>query len=83
MEIIPDEVLSLAALVAAYVGVARGFGLSDRWTHVAAVLIAAVFILVPDWLRQTLVAISVVGLTASGAYQYTKGILKRGDDKNG
>ena len=76
MESVATDVLSLAALVAAYVGVARGFGLPDKWTHLAAVLIAAVFILVPDWLRQLLVTISVVGITASGAYQYTK---KRSD----
>lgn len=78
MEVIATDVLSLAALVAAYVGVARGFGLTDKWTHLAAVLIAAVFILVPDPIQQTLITISVVGLTASGAYQYTK---KRSDTK--
>ncbi|NMM52165.1 hypothetical protein [Paenibacillus aquistagni] len=78
MEVIATDVLSLAALVAAYVGVARGFGLTDKWTHLAAVLIAAVFILVPDPIQQTLITTSVVGLTASGAYQYTK---KRSDTK--
>lgn len=76
MEIVSNDILTLAALVAAYVGVARGFGLADKWTHITALLVAAVFILVPVWLQQTLIQISVVGLTASGAYQYTK---KRSD----
>lgn len=69
---ISNDVLTLAALVAAYVGVARGFGLSDRWVNIAAVLIAAVFVLVPSWLQSYLIQISVIGLSATGAYQFAK-----------
>lgn len=67
-----NEILQLAALVAAFVGVAKGFGLTERWTHVAALLFAALFVLVPDQVQDKITLISVVGLTASGAYQYVK-----------
>ncbi|WP_028546430.1 hypothetical protein [Paenibacillus taiwanensis] len=72
MEVISNDILTLAALVAAYVGVARGFGLADKWTHVTALLVAAVFVLVPVFIQQKLVLISVIGLSATGAYQFTK-----------
>jgi len=67
-----NEILQLAALVAAFVGVTKGFGLTERWTHVAALLFAALFVLVPAAARETITMISIVGLTASGAYQYVK-----------
>ncbi|MGM0882584.1 MAG: hypothetical protein ACQEXQ_16275 [Bacillota bacterium] len=67
-----EDVLQLAALVAAYVGVAKGFGLAEKWTHLVSLLIAAVFVLVPDVIQDKIALISVIGLTASGAYQYVK-----------
>jgi len=69
---VDNEILQLAALVAAYVGVVKGFGLSERWTHVAALFFAAIFVLVPGPVREAITLISIVGLTASGAYQYVK-----------
>lgn len=69
---ISNDVLTLAALVAAYVGVARGFGLPDRWINIAAVMIAAIFVLVPEWLQEIFIQISVIGLSATGAYQFAK-----------
>lgn len=72
-----DQVLQLAALVAAYVGVGRAFGLSERWTHPTALLVASAFVLVPSVVQDKLTLISIVGLTASGAYQFVK---KRGTD---
>lgn len=69
---ISNDVLTLAALVAAYVGVIRGFGLGDRWIHPTAVLIAAVFVFIPPWWQDKLIQISVIGLSATGAYQFTK-----------
>lgn len=71
-------ILQAAALVAAYVGVAKAFGLTERWTHPTALVVASVFVLVPDAIRAQLTTISVIGLTASGAYQY----LKKRDDAN-
>ena len=73
------DILETAALVAAYVGVARKFGLLEKWTHPTAIGVAAVFVLVPDIIQAKLALISVIGLTASGAYQY----LKPGSEKNG
>jgi predicted metal-binding membrane protein len=75
---VSNDILTLAALVASYVGVAKGFGLTDKFTHLVALLVAAVFVLVPDSVQSAIITVSVVGLTASGAYHYTK---KR--DENG
>jgi hypothetical protein len=51
MDLMSNETLALATLVAAYVGVAKSLGLKTKWTNLAAVGIAAVFVLVPDVLR--------------------------------
>ncbi|MFH5187084.1 hypothetical protein ACHHV8_33380 [Paenibacillus sp. TAB 01] len=72
-----NDVLTLAALVAAYVGVAKGFGIKEKWTHIASLFFAAVFILVPEEAQALIIKISIIGLTASGAYQYVK---KRSDN---
>ncbi|KIL35876.1 membrane protein [Cohnella kolymensis] len=65
-------ILQCAALVAAYVGVAKSFGLEEKWTHPTALLVAAVFVLVPGYVQDKITLISIIGLTASGAYQYVK-----------
>ena len=72
VEAIATDILSLAAVVAAYVGVVKGYGINPKHSHVIALAIAALFVLVPGWIQEKLLLISVVGLTASGAYQYTK-----------
>ena len=71
-----NDLLALAALVAAWVGFVRGFGLQDKYTHLVAIAIAAIFVLVPDAISDQIVTISIVGLSATGAYQYTKGAKK-------
>lgn len=72
MDVIATDIMSLAAIVAAFVGVAKGFGLADKWTHLVALVIAAAFVLVPDPVSAKLTLVSVIGLTASGAYHYSK-----------
>lgn len=72
METIATDILSLAAVVAAYVGVVKAYGIDPKHSHVIALAIAAVFVLVPDVVKEKLLAISIVGLTASGAYNYIK-----------
>jgi len=72
VEAIATDILSLAAVVAAYVGVVKAYGINPKHSHVIALAIAAVFVLVPEWIQQKLLLVSVVGLTASGAYQYVK-----------
>jgi len=67
-----DEVALLAPIVAAYVGVAKEFKVPSRYYHLISLLIAAGFVLVPETVRQTLTTISIVGLTASGVYHFTK-----------
>ena len=79
MEAIATDILSLAAVVAAYVGVVKAYGVDPKHSHVIALVIAAVFVLVPDVVKEKLLAISIVGLTASGAYQY----IKKRDNSNG
>ena len=79
VEAIATDILSLAAVVAAYVGVVKAYGVDSKHSHVIALAIAAVFVLVPEFIQQKLLLISVVGLTASGAYQY----VKKRDDGNG
>lgn len=75
-----DEVALLAPIVAAYVGIAKEFRVPSRYYHLVSLLIATVFILVPDGIKQTLTTISLVGLTASGVYHFTK---KREEQSDG
>ncbi|OXM86450.1 hypothetical protein [Paenibacillus rigui] len=71
-----NDILTLAALVAAYVGVVKRFGMNEKWTHIAALLFSAIFVLIPESAQSLTIKMSVIGLTASGAYQYVK---KRSD----
>lgn len=66
------DILSLAAIVSAYVGVIRGFGLKKKWTHLVALTCAAFFVLIPAEYEKKIITISIVGLSATGAYQYIK-----------
>lgn len=68
-----EQILMLAAIVASYVGVFKAYGLSSKHNHIIGLVIAAIFLVVPSNVQQLLVTISLVGLTASGAYQYSKG----------
>jgi hypothetical protein len=67
-----NNILELAALVASFVGVAKRYGLRNQHSPLLALIIATVFVLVPDEIQEKIVMISVIGLTASGAYHYTK-----------
>lgn len=78
IETIATDIVSLAAVVAAFVGVAKSYGVDSKHSHAIALLIAALFVLVPEAIQTKLLLISVIGLTASGAYNYTK---NRGDQK--
>lgn len=69
---VTNDILTLAALVAAYVGVTKYFGLPEKYTHLVALAVAAIFVLVPEVVQAKITLISVIGLTASGAYQYVK-----------
>lgn len=67
-----QDIMTLAALVAAYVGVIKKLGLPANYSPIAALAIAAVFVLAPAAALGKLTAISVIGLTAAGAYSYVK-----------
>lgn len=62
----------LAPVVAAYVGMAKEFGLPSKWNHPIALVIAAIFVLSPAEVQRALTLISIIGLTASGLYHFTK-----------
>lgn len=80
MDVMSNDILQFAALVAAYVGVSKGFGLSDKYAPLVSLLIAAIFVLVPEFIQTKLTLISVVGLTAAGAYHFTKPRKEDGGD---
>lgn len=65
----------LAPIVAAIVGIAKEFKVPAKYNHLISLLIAAIFVLSPESLRMSLVLISVIGLSASGIYHFSK---KRG-----
>jgi len=67
-----SEILMLAAVVTSFVGIFKAYGIPSKHNHVICLVIAAIFVVVPDSIQQTLLTISLVGLTASGAYQYAK-----------
>jgi len=75
-----EQVALLAPIVAAYVGVAKEFKLPSRYNHLLSLAVATLFILVPEQIQYTLTTISVVGLTASGVYHFTK---KKSEDIKG
>lgn len=74
-----NDILTLAALVASFVGVAKLLGMPVRFSSILALGIAAVLVLVPSAVREQIVTISTIGLTATGAYQYAK---SKGEEKS-
>lgn len=72
-----EQVAMLAPIVAAYVGIAKEFRVPSRYYHLLSLAVAAVFVLTPTPIQQTLTTISIIGLTASGVYHFTK---KRDDN---
>lgn len=72
---IPDstDIMAFAGVIAATVGVIKSLSLfEDKWNPLIALLIAAIFVLSPEAVRQIITAILVLGLTASGHYHYNK-----------
>lgn len=74
------DILTMAALVAAYVGVAKLLGMPPKYSSLLALGVAAVIVLVPEGVQEKIVLISTIGLTATGAYEYAKNIKS---DKGG
>lgn len=72
MDIIATDIVTLAAIVAAVVGVFKTAGLPSEYSQLVALVVAAVVVLLPESIRQTALQIAVVGLSATGAYEYVK-----------
>ncbi|PCN44452.1 hypothetical protein B9C88_09555 [Brevibacillus laterosporus] len=67
------DIATLAAIVAALTGVAKGFGVPNKLAPIVAMAFSALFVFLPNGeLRNNLLTAVVVGLTASGAYSYAK-----------
>lgn len=67
-----NDILTLAALVAAFVGVTKAYGVPSKHSSLIAIVVAAIFVLVPPAVQEKIIVISTIGLTASGAYSYVK-----------
>lgn len=73
METITYDIATLAAIVAALTGVAKGLGMSGKFAPVAAMIFAALFVFAPDGaVKDGILTTAVVGLTAAGAYSYVR-----------
>lgn len=74
-----NDILTVAAIVAAYVTVIKGFKLlHNKYLPLVALAIAAVFVLVPAGVQEKLIVISTIGLSAAGVYELSRG---KGDMK--
>lgn len=74
---ITDHILQLSVLVAAIVGIFKPFGVPPKYNNLIALAVAAVFVLVPEFIRVKIIVICAIALLASGTYHYTK---KRGSE---
>jgi predicted metal-binding membrane protein len=68
-----EMIITVSAIVASYVTVFKSFNLVDnKFLPLVALVIAAIFVLVPREVYEKLVLISTIGLGAAGVYQMTK-----------
>lgn len=75
--VITTDIASLAVIVAAYVGIAKTIGLNAKYSPILALILSAIFVLIPSELQAKMVDVSVVALMASGAYSQ----IKKDDNK--
>lgn len=69
-----NDILTLAAIVAAYVSVFKGFKIvPNKYLPIVSLIVAAIFILIPDGAQAKLIVISTVGLSAAGVYELARG----------
>ncbi|MED1667027.1 hypothetical protein [Brevibacillus laterosporus] len=67
------DIATLAAIVAALTGVAKGFGVPNKLAPIVAMAFSALFVFLPNGeVKTNLLSAVVVGLMASGAYSYAK-----------
>ncbi|MCM3628811.1 hypothetical protein M3194_15815 [Paenibacillus glycanilyticus] len=67
-----DMILSLSAVVAAYVSMVKAFGMPVKYASLVALAFAAFFVLTPGTWREAATTISIIGLSASGLYEINK-----------
>jgi hypothetical protein len=68
-----EMIITVSALVAAYVGVIKSFKLlPNKYLPLVSLVVAAAFVFSPAAIQDKIILISVIGLTASGVYGMTK-----------
>ncbi|KIL35184.1 hypothetical protein SD71_16305 [Cohnella kolymensis] len=68
-----QDIMACAGVIAACVGVVKTFKLFEpKYLPLVAIAMAAIFVLSPAPVQNAITAILVLGLTASGQYQYSK-----------
>jgi predicted metal-binding membrane protein len=74
-----EMIITVSAIVAAYVTVFKSFKMIDnKFLPLVSLVIAAAFVLSPEYIYSKLVLISTIGLGAAGVYQMTR---SKGDEK--
>jgi len=72
-----EMIFATMAVITAYVAYFKKFNVVDtRYLPVVAVGMAAIFVLVPNWLYNILFLISMIGLGSTGFYHMNKGDKK-------
>ncbi|MFB0830754.1 hypothetical protein ACEU2D_14220 [Brevibacillus laterosporus] len=67
------DIATLAAIVAALTGVAKGFGVPNKFAPLVTMAFSALFVFLPNGgLKTNLLTTVVVGLTVAGTYSYVK-----------
>lgn len=82
MEFTNEMIMTVTAIVTAYVAVFRKFNIIDtRFLPFVALAIGLYFVLIPiDWYTKS-VTVSIIGLTSSGVYQMTKSKSESNESK--
>jgi hypothetical protein len=68
-----EMIITVSAIVASYVAVFKSFKwIPTKYLPLVSLLIATIFVLVPEYIYNNLVLISTIGLGAAGMYHMTK-----------
>jgi hypothetical protein len=66
------DIVTAAALVAAFVGVAKAQGMPTKYSQPAALLLATVYVLIPANAQEVVATIAAIALGAGGVHSLTK-----------
>lgn len=66
------DVVTAAALVAAFVGVAKAQGMPSKYSQPAALLLATIYVLIPASAQDIVATVAAIALGAGGVHSLTK-----------